>query len=102
MIMAEFSIVPIGEGESLSEHVARAVEAVMESGLEYRVNPMGTVVEGEWDEVFAVIGEAFRRVMADCDRATCTIKVDCRKTEGSRLESKIESVEARLGRPVNR
>ena len=102
MIMAEFSIVPIGKGESLSKHVARAVKRVMESGLEYRVNPMGTVVEGGWDEVFSVIGEAFRVVMEDCDRATCTVKVDCRKTGGSRLQSKIDSVEDKLGKPVNR
>jgi len=102
MIMAEFSVVPVGEGPSISRHVARAVSVVTESGLEYRINPMGTVIEGEWDDVFSVIKESFHRVLEDSQRVTCTIKVDCRKTDHSRMEEKIASVERKVGKPIKR
>ena len=52
MVMAEFSIVPIGEGESLSGFVAEILALIDESGLEYRLTPMGTIVEGRAEQVF--------------------------------------------------
>jgi len=102
MIMAEFSIVPLGEGVSISRFVAKAVEVVADSGLEYRLTPMGTVVEGEWDDVFGVIKNAFDAVHDDSLRTTCTIKIDCRRGEGFRMERKIASVEDKLDRPLNK
>jgi uncharacterized protein (TIGR00106 family) len=102
MIMAEFSIVPVGEGESISHHVAKAVKVVMESGLEYRLTPMGTVIEGDWDDVFSVIRESFHNILEDCQRVTCSVKIDCRKVDESRLESKISSVEQKIEKPIIR
>jgi len=102
MIIAEFSIVPVGEGSSISRHVAQAVSVVMDSGLEYRVTPMGTLVEGEWDEVFSVIKGSFERVLRDCSRVTGSIKLDCRKDGKSRMEAKVESVERKIGKPIRR
>ena len=52
MIVCEFSVVPLGAGESLSEQVAKCLKIVQESGLPYQLTPMGTILEGEWDEVF--------------------------------------------------
>ena len=96
MIMAEFAIFPIGKGASLSKYVARAVKLVKESGLEYRLTPMGTVIEGELDEVFAVIKKCHRALEKDCDRISLAIKIDSRKGKKSRLEQKLQSVERRL------
>ncbi len=94
--MAEFAIFPIGKGESLSKYVARAVKLVKESGLEYRLTPMGTVIEGELGEVFAVIKKCHRALEKDCDRISLAIKIDSRKGKKSRLEQKLQSVERRL------
>ncbi|MEK6537850.1 MAG: MTH1187 family thiamine-binding protein, partial [Nitrospirota bacterium] len=66
------------------------------SGLEYRLNPMGTVIEGEWDEVLDVVKKCFDRMRKDCDRITTTIKVDYRKGKSGRITAKIESVEKKL------
>src|SRR5713101_3125768 len=55
MTIAEFSITPIGKGVSVGEYVARAVDIVDRSGLPYRLNPMGTVIEGSFDQVLALI-----------------------------------------------
>lgn len=100
MVLLEFSMSPLGKGESVSGFVARSLEIVDRSGLDYRLNPMGTILEGEWDEVFAVVGECFEAMRADCARITCSIKVDYREGAKGRLESKVRSVEERLGRKL--
>jgi uncharacterized protein (TIGR00106 family) len=99
MVLLEFSMSPLGKGESVGEFVARSLDVIdQRSGLDYRLNPMGTILEGEWDEVFAVVRQCYEAMREDCERITCSIKVDYRKGARGRLESKIESVEQRLGR----
>ena len=100
-VLLEFSMTPLGEGESVSRYVARSLEIVEASGLDYRLHAMGTVIEGEWDEVFDVVRRCHEAMSADCGRVTCGIKVDSRKGATGRLRSKVESVEARLGRKLN-
>jgi uncharacterized protein (TIGR00106 family) len=100
VVLLEFSMSPLGKGESVSRHVARSLEIIESSGLDYRMNSMGTVLEGEWDEVMAVVTRCFERMSEDCDRVTASMKIDYRKGRSGRLESKIESVESRLGRKV--
>jgi uncharacterized protein (TIGR00106 family) len=100
MVLVEFSMSPLGKGESVSQYVARSLDVIDKSGLEYRLNPMGTILEGEWDEVFQVVRSCFEAMRQDCDRITCSIKVDYRKGSKGRLESKVKSVEERLGREL--
>lgn len=95
-VMAEFSIFPLDKGESLSAYVARAVKIVKDSGLDYHFGPMGTTVEGEWDQVMDVIGRCFKELERDCDRISLGVKVDYRKSQGSRLNQKQASVHKRL------
>ena len=97
-MLAEFSIVPVGVGESVSIYVAECMKIVEESGLSYRLNPMGTVVEGEYEEVMAVISACHMRVAGMCDRVLTTIRIDDRKGADDALRSKIESVEEKLGK----
>lgn len=98
MILLEFSMSPLGKGESVAPHVAKSLEIIDQSGLEYRLNPMGTVLEGEWDQVFDVVKKCYEEMRKDCPRITATIKVDCREGTRGRLSSKIESIEKILGR----
>ena len=93
MVLLEFSMSPIGKGESVSPYVAKSLEIIDKSGLEYRVNPMGTVLEGEWDEVFGVVKQCFEQMQQDCNRILATLKVDYRKGATGRMTRKIESVE---------
>ncbi len=99
-VLAEFSMSPMDKGESVSEYVARSLEIVAESGVAYRLGPMGTCLEGEWGEVMGVIGDCYRQMSADCARITCSIKIDARKGKTGRLESKVRSVEEWLGREL--
>jgi uncharacterized protein (TIGR00106 family) len=91
---------PLGKGESVSPYVARCLEIVAASGLDYRLHAMGTILEGEWDEVFAVVQRCFEVLRPDCDRITCSIKVDYRKGYAGRLESKVQRVQDLVGQPL--
>lgn len=102
MVLLEFSIFPLGKGDSLSRYVAQSLEIVEASGLDYRCHAMGTVLEGEFDQVMDVVQKCFHRMAADCDRVECTIKLDYRKGHQGRLESKVASVEQKLGREVKK
>ena len=100
MVLLEFSMSPLGRGESVGEYVARSLEIIDQSGLDYRLHAMGTVLEGEWDEVFGVVKRCFEAMSADCDRVTCSIKIDYRKGAAGRLSAKVRSVEEKLGRKL--
>jgi uncharacterized protein (TIGR00106 family) len=94
--MAEFSIYPLDKGDSLSPYVARAVKIVKESGLAYNFGPMGTTVEGDWDQVSKVLEDCFRDLEKDCERISLTVRMDYRKEGGSRMEQKVSSVREKL------
>jgi uncharacterized protein (TIGR00106 family) len=100
MVLLDFSMAPLGKGESVAPYVARCLEIVAASGLDYRLHAMGTTLEGEWDEVFAVVRRCFEALRPDCARISCSIKVDYRRGPGGRLDSKVQSVQALVGGPL--
>ncbi len=100
MVLLEFSMSPLGKGESVGKYVSRSLEIVDKSGVEYRLNPMGTVLEGEWDDVMDVVRQCYERMRKDCNRISCTMKVDFRKGKNGRLSGKVASVEKRLKRKL--
>ena len=96
-MLAEFSVVPIGTGVSISPQIAKVLKIVAESGITYKANPMGTVLEGDWDSVLSVIKKCHDAVMSGSERALTTITIDDRRGKKSRMEKKLESVEQKLG-----
>jgi uncharacterized protein (TIGR00106 family) len=98
MALMEFSMIPLDKGASFSRYVARTLTILDRSGLEYRLNPMGTVVEGEWDELLGLLTQCFRDLEKESDRVYLSVKFDCRKGVKGALEGKIRSVEAKAGR----
>lgn len=95
MIVA-FSITPLGVGEDVAEYVADAVRVVRASGLPNRTDAMFTSVEGEWDEVMAVVKGAVEAVAARASRVSVTLKADIRAGVTGGLESKVASLERHL------
>ena len=100
MVLLEFSMSPLGKGESVGKYVSRSLDIIDKSGVDYRLNPMGTVLEGEWDDVMDVVRQCYERMRKDCDRISCTIKIDYRKGHTGRLSGKTASVEKRLKRKL--
>lgn len=100
-VLVEFSMSPLDKGESVGKYVSRSLDLIDRSGVPYRLGPMGTCLEGEWDEVFGVVRQCYERMREDCRRITCTIKVDAREGHDGRLASKIESVQKHVGRKLS-
>jgi len=94
-LLIDFSIFPVGKGESVSVYVSKAVKKIRQSGLSFKVGPMGTAIEGEWDEVMELVKECMDEMARDSDRVYFTIKGDYRKGKSGRIESKVRSVENR-------
>ena len=82
MVLLDFSLFPLDKGSSLSPYVARSLDIIDRSGLDYRCHAMGTTLEGEFDEVLRVVRQCFEAMAADCDRIECSIKIDYRKGRG--------------------
>jgi len=101
-VMVEFSVVPIGQGVSLGPVIARVLKIVSESGVSYRANPMGTVLEGSWNDVMGIVKKCHDEVMKDAERAVTTIKIDDRKGADARIDNKLASVEKHLGKKLIR
>ena len=95
-VIVDFSIFPVGKGESVSAYVSKAVKIIKESGLPHKLGPMGTSIEGEWDEVMALVGRCFEALKEDCSRVYMTFKVDYRKGASGRMENKIQSIESKM------
>ena len=95
-MIAAFSITPVGTGESVSGSVAEAVRLVRESGLPNETNAMFTNVEGDWDQVMALIKACVMKVSDEAPRVSVVIKIDHRPGVTDALRSKVEAVEDRL------
>lgn len=101
MVLLEFSMSPMTQGESVSDYVARSLDIVDKSGLPYQLTPMGTIVEGEWNEVMAVVTACFEAMRQDCNRIGTQIRIDYRAGPSGRLQSKVKAVEDKLGRKLS-
>jgi uncharacterized protein (TIGR00106 family) len=92
-MLVAFSITPLGVGEGVAEPVAEAVRVVRESGLPNQTDAMFTLVEGDWDEVMAVVKRAVDVVAAAAPRVSLVLKADLRPGVTDALTAKVERVE---------
>jgi len=97
-MIAAFSISPVATDDtgSVAEAVARAVRVVRESGLPCETNAMFTNVEGDWDEVLAVVKRAVDVVAEVSPRVGLVLKADIRPGYDGQLAAKVERVEEHL------
>jgi len=100
-MLVAFSISPPNGDDAggVSEAVAAAVRVVRESGLPSETNAMFTNVEGEWDEVMAVVKRAVDVVAASSPRVGLVLKADIRPGRTDQLTAKVASIEERLAEP---
>ncbi|KRB76505.1 hypothetical protein ASE01_12475 [Nocardioides sp. Root190] len=97
-MLVAFSISPSSADDTggVSEAVAAAVRVVRESGLPNETNAMFTNIEGEWDEVMAVVKKAVEVVAAVSPRVGLVLKADIRAGFTGELTAKVERVEQAL------
>jgi len=97
-VLVEFSIFPLDKGESVSEYVARVLKIVKDSGVEYVLTPMATIIETEDPSIaMNIVRECIKELEKDCNRIILNLKMDYRKGKSGRLKGKVKSVEEKLG-----
>ena len=98
MIVA-FSISPSAGDDAggVGDAVAEAVRVVRASGLPNETNAMFTNIEGEWDEVMAVVKQAVDAVAAAAPRVSLVLKADIRPGYTGQLTAKVQRIEDALG-----
>jgi uncharacterized protein (TIGR00106 family) len=98
-MLVAFSVSPTGGDDTggVSAAVAEAVRVVRASGLPNETHAMFTNVEGEWDEVMAVVKQAVDAVAAVAPRVSLVLKADIRAGHTGQLTAKVESIERELG-----
>jgi uncharacterized protein (TIGR00106 family) len=101
MVLAEFAMFPTDKGASVSKYVSQVIDTIDKSGITYQLTPMGTILEGSWDEVFAVITKCFKILEPQSDRINTSIKVDYRSGNETRMKSKINKVKSILNREIS-
>ncbi len=102
MVLLEFSMSPFGKGESLSPYVSRILDIVDKSNVRYKLTPMGTILEGKWEEVMSVVTDCFKEMEKDCNRISTHIRIDYRKGSTSRMQQKINSIESKLKKKLSK
>jgi uncharacterized protein (TIGR00106 family) len=95
-MLVAFSVTPLGVGDAVGEYVADAVRVVRDSGLPNRTDAMFTTVEGDWDEVMAVVKRAVDAVAEKAPRVSVVLKADIRRGTTGALTAKVESLERHL------
>ena len=96
-MLVAFSVAPSGGGsDSVHDAVAAAVRIVRESGLPHHTDAMFTTIEGDWDEVFAVVKAATDAVGAFGSRVSLVLKADIRPGYTGELTAKLDRLEAAL------
>lgn len=99
-MLIAFSVAPSGTGRadgSVHDAVAAAVAVVRDSGLPHRTSSMFTEIEGEWDEVMAVVKAATEAVIPFGSRVSLVLKADIRPGYTGEIEGKLERLERALG-----
>ena len=94
-MIAEFSINPM-DSTHISRDLASLVEILEQSGLTYRLGPMGTCVEGHWDEVLGVIRRCHQAMAGRHERVITSVLVDDRKSHPHKLAEMVRSVEEQV------
>jgi uncharacterized protein (TIGR00106 family) len=100
-MLAELSIIPVGEGPHISEQIAIALKFVDASGLPYQLTPSGTCIEGEWDQVMSVIRQCHERVRSLSPHVMTLIKIEEDEGEPNQLTRNVTSVQEKVSRPLN-
>jgi uncharacterized protein (TIGR00106 family) len=98
-VLMEFSIFPTDKGESVGAYVSRVIDMIRESGTAYKLTPMGTIIETEtMTEALDLLRTSHDILDKEANRIYATAKFDIRKAANGRLEEKIRSVEAKIGK----
>ncbi len=98
-VLLEFAIFPTDKGDSVSKQVSKVIELIRESGINYQLTAMGTLIETDGlPEALALVNSCYDLLAEDSDRVYCTMTMDIQKNKHNRLTSKVESIVNKIGK----
>ncbi len=98
-VICDIVVVTYDIGPSLSPFVAKVCDIIQaDKKVEHMLTPMGSIVEGEFDDVMALVDRVFKAVAPDYERVGITVKMDYRKSKKSRMKGKVASVSEKMGK----
>jgi len=96
-MLAHVSFVPTGTGEELKELLARAAKIIAGSELDYQLTSMGTIIEGEWDEIVTIIKKCHDEIARSAERIVMNVVIDDRRGLSHRLKNNALEIEYAIG-----
>lgn len=101
-MLAELSINPLGRGTHLSHDLAEILKIVDSSGLRYSLTPCGTCIEGDWDEVMALVKLCHEQARTRSSHVMTTVRIEDEAGATDKITENIASVERALGHQLKR
>ena len=101
-MLAELNINLLGRGTHLSQDLAEILKTVDDSGLHYCLTPLGTCVEGEWDEVMALIKKCNDQARTLSKHVMTTVRIEDEEGATDKINENIAAVERVAGRRLRR
>ncbi|WP_136680417.1 MTH1187 family thiamine-binding protein [Neptunomonas sp. XY-337] len=96
-VMIDLCVVPMGVGVSVSSYVAACQQEIEAAGLSHQMHAYGTNIEGEWDEVFAVVKRCHEVVHElGAPRVTTSMRIGTRTDRDQTMADKVQSVTEKL------
>ena len=96
-MIADFCVIPIGVGVSVSKHVAECQRVLEQSGLKFKMHAYGTNVEGEWEDVMGALRRCHESVHAmGAPRISTSMRLGTRTDREQSMDDKLRSVEDKL------
>lgn len=92
-VIVDVCVVPVGVGVSVSKHVAACEQVFTKAGFDPILHPYGTVIEGEWDEVFAAVRRCHEVVHEmGAPRISTSMRLGTRTDREQTARDKVRSV----------
>jgi uncharacterized protein (TIGR00106 family) len=96
-VLMDFAVFPTDKGSSVSTQVARVVNIIKDSGFNYQLTSMGTIVETEqMHQALNIVEKAIKAIEIDSDRIYATIKFDIKRGAVNAINQKVKSIENKL------
>jgi uncharacterized protein (TIGR00106 family) len=101
-MVLELTIIPRGQGSSISGDIADLVKIIEGSGLDYQMTAFGTLIEGTWDQLMDLAKECHFEVRKKNERVLTMMRLDDNGKQTGEIGGAVSRVEQKLGRVVKK
>jgi uncharacterized protein (TIGR00106 family) len=99
-MLVELSINSLGRGTHLSHDLAEILKLVDDSGISYGLTPLGTCIEGDWDEVMALVKKCHEKARGVSAHVFTTLRIEDEEGGANKIQENVASVERAAGRSL--